>query len=219
MVSISRNQSGHTISIFDKPSSKSRFHCTSLRLIRNNSTSATMVLNFFKSDKTVTPFNKQSAPLSPDTVLVRQNKHVPDFSKDDEGGESATYGRTNLYEAKLVVTPVKVPARPSTSTEKLNTQRLLVTNEEVEGLSTLFGKLLSAGFPSSSASSKKEEEKKNDDDEDGYMPTHVRSNGTTTKVCSTSSLDESYGRRKQTIRVKDNREVTVTRSCRLANTH
>eukprot|EP00527_Entomoneis_sp_CCMP2396_P000795 CAMPEP_0198138706 /NCGR_PEP_ID=MMETSP1443-20131203/2112_1 /TAXON_ID=186043 /ORGANISM="Entomoneis sp., Strain CCMP2396" /LENGTH=176 /DNA_ID=CAMNT_0043800603 /DNA_START=123 /DNA_END=650 /DNA_ORIENTATION=+ len=173
---------------------------------------------FNKNDKTLTPYSKKSAPVSTDTVLVRRNTHVDTVDEDSPRIHDTNdgLGRQIKYEAKLILTPIKVPSRQSTADMALKTKRVVTTDDEVESLSTFFRKMLT--FTSVNI---KEEEKSEDDciSKTDSTDLNKKNSDTLDQVasCGNSKPKKQYGRRTETICVgPTSKQVTVTRSCRVA---
>jgi hypothetical protein len=180
------------------------------------------MMNFFKKDKSIIPFDTKSAPLAPATVLLRKNPCIPEPEHD---GASTTdqkedhLGREVRYETQIIFSPVYVPSRSSSSDKSLKTKRLVVTKDEMQGLNVLLENMLLEG-------NKGKEEEKIQDDETvssnssvvDYEEDNKKGNETPDEVPSCDSkTNKQYGRYTKTIRPAPTlKPVKVTRSCRVS---
>mmetsp|Transcript_17835 Transcript_17835/g.48503 ORF Transcript_17835/g.48503 Transcript_17835/m.48503 type:complete len:163 (-) Transcript_17835:240-728(-) len=157
----------------------------------------------FFTTTTATSKTSSSPAISPDSVAMRRNRHISDDDVLAAAQDTSAEGRTIAYETKIVYTPVKVSARPSSSDKALKTKRVVVTKQDMNELNGLLESMAlnttkSGTTPSKTPTTPTIEESKvgsfEDDDDD---------------------QDEQYGRYTESTRVGSSSQ-RVVRSRRIA---
>ncbi|KAL7579390.1 hypothetical protein ACA910_014060 [Epithemia clementina (nom. ined.)] len=183
------------------------------------------MMSFFglwKKDNKIIPFDKKSTPILPESLLVRPNKYIPeqayegdidDETKEtDSESESDDGGREVRYETTVIFSPVYVSKRNSSSDMALKSKRLVITKDEVDGLSNLLkGMALKDGNTSAKATAKTEPKAENAN----HLGKKAAITGDVDGETTTSS--EKFGRFTKTVHLSPNsKPVQVVRSCRLS---
>ena len=189
--------------------------------------------NLWKKNDNVAPLEKTScSPIAPETLLVRSNKYIPDPEEEDDDDDSTPYekntidldgdtdgGREVRYETNILVSPVMVSKRKSSSAKALKTKRVLLTKDDVEDLSAMLKGMALKN------NDNKEEKTVGEDDENECdskpecipsMESYATPEKNKKKVTASLPEESQYGRFSKTVLSPDSKLVRVTRSHRLS---